>query len=88
MKTQPLFKKLLPKKALAERVVNDIRRHFSAEDKIRPVLDGLRGEYTIAELCRKDTLGLAIAASGCDSAIGAAQRKRTSQQRACTSEGH
>ena len=37
-----------PAKAPAERVVKDIRRqtrrHFSAEDKIRIVLDGLRGE--------------------------------------------
>ena len=41
----------------AEQVVKDIRgatrRHFSAEDKIRIVLDGLRGEDSIAELCRK-----------------------------------
>ena len=43
-----------PAKAPAERVVKDIRRqtrrHFSAEDKIRIVLDGLRGEDSIAEL--------------------------------------
>jgi len=30
------------------------RRHFSAEDKIRIVLQGLRGEDSIAELCRKE----------------------------------
>ena len=29
------------------------RRHFSTEDKIRIVLDGLRGEDSITELCRK-----------------------------------
>ena len=28
------------------------RRKYSAEDKIRIVLEGLRGEMTIAELCR------------------------------------
>ncbi len=42
----------------AEQVVKDIRRatrrHFSAEDKIRIVLDGLRGEDSIAELCRRE----------------------------------
>ena len=42
----------------AEQVIKDIRRatrrHFSAEDKIRIVLDGLRGEDSIAELCRKE----------------------------------
>jgi transposase len=46
-----------PKKP-AEQVIKDIRRatrrHFSAEDKIRIVLDGLRGEDSIAELCRKE----------------------------------
>ena len=30
------------------------RRHFSAEEKIRIVLEGLRGEDSIAELCRKE----------------------------------
>ena len=39
----------------AEETVRDIRRatrrHFSAEEKIRIVLDGLRGADSIAELC-------------------------------------
>lgn len=30
------------------------RRKFSSEEKIRIVLDGLRGEYPIAELCRRE----------------------------------
>src|SRR5262249_53836017 len=30
------------------------RRHFSAEDKIRILLEGLRGEDSIAELCRRE----------------------------------
>jgi transposase len=38
----------------AEKVVQDIRRatrkHYSAEEKIRIVLEGLRGEDSIAEL--------------------------------------
>jgi transposase len=42
----------------AAETVRDIRRatrrHFSAEEKIRIVLDGLRGEDSIAELCRKE----------------------------------
>jgi transposase len=42
----------------AERVVRDIRRatrqHHSAEDKIRIVLEGLRGEESIAALCRRE----------------------------------
>ena len=42
----------------AEKVVKDIRRatrrQFSAEEKIRIVLEGLRGEESIAELCRRE----------------------------------
>jgi transposase len=42
----------------AEKAVRDIRRatrrHYSAEDKIRIVIAGLRGEDSIAELCRKE----------------------------------
>jgi transposase len=30
------------------------RRQYSAEEKIRIVLEGLRGESSIAELCRKE----------------------------------
>ena len=45
-------------KATADKVVKDIRRatrrHYSTEDKIRIVLSGLRGEDSIAELCRKE----------------------------------
>ena len=50
--------KSVPVRAPAEQVLKDIRRatrrHFSAEDKIRIVLDGLRGEDSIAELCRRE----------------------------------
>ncbi len=42
----------------AEKAVRDIRRatrrHYSAKEKIRIVLQGLRGEDSIAELCRKE----------------------------------
>ena len=41
-----------------EKHVKDIRRKtrrkVSSEEKIRIVLDGLRGEYSIAELCRRE----------------------------------
>jgi transposase len=30
------------------------RRKFSSEEKIRIVLDGMRGECSIAELCRRE----------------------------------
>jgi transposase len=45
-------------KVSAEAVVRDIRRQtrkkYSAEEKIRIVLEGLRGEDSIAELCRRE----------------------------------
>ncbi len=44
------------KKQTAESKVKEIRRHtrkkYSAEEKIRIVIEGLRGETSIAELCR------------------------------------
>ena len=51
-------------KAPAERVVKDIRRaarkQYSAEDKIWIVLDGLRGEDSIAELCRREGIAQSL----------------------------
>ena len=35
-----------------------LTKHYSAEDKIRIVLDGLRGEDSIAELCRREGISL------------------------------
>ncbi len=50
--------KSMSKKAPAEKVVRDIRRktrkQYSAEEKIRIVLEGLRGEESIAALCRRE----------------------------------
>lgn len=47
-----------PQKAAAEQVIKDIRRvtrkHYGAEEKIRVVLEGLRGEESIAALCRRE----------------------------------
>jgi len=47
-----------------EQVVKDIRRatrkHHSAEEKIRIVLEGLRGEYSIAELCRREGIAKSL----------------------------
>ncbi len=45
-------------KSSLDKTVPDIRRatrkRYSAEEKIRIVLEGLRGERSIAELCRRE----------------------------------
>ncbi len=50
--------KSMTRKDPAEKVVKNIRRatrkRHSAEEKIRIVLEGLRGEDSIAELCRRE----------------------------------
>ena len=50
--------KSVTRAATPEQIVKDIRRatrkHYFAEEKIRVVLEGLRGEYSIAELCRRE----------------------------------
>jgi hypothetical protein len=48
------------KGAKPEQVVREIhrqtRRRFSVEEKVRIVLEGLRGEQSVAELCRRESL--------------------------------
>jgi len=48
------------KGASPEQVVREIqrrtRRRFAAEEKVRIVLEGLRGEQSVAELCRREGL--------------------------------
>jgi len=52
------------KKSPGEKIVKDIKRatrkHYSSEEKIRIVLDGLRGEDSIAELCRREGISQGI----------------------------
>ena len=51
---------MMTDKRSVEKTVRDIRRRtrkkYSSEEKIRIVLEGLRGEESIAELCRKEGL--------------------------------
>ena len=48
----------MAKKKSAEATVKNIRRRtrkqYSAEEKIRIVIEGLRGDMSVAELCRKE----------------------------------
>ncbi|OOY02934.1 hypothetical protein BMI87_20130 [Thioclava sp. F28-4] len=51
-------------KPTAESMVKDIRRrtrkHHSAEEKIHIALEGLRGEDSIAELCRRERIATGL----------------------------
>ena len=48
----------------SEKIIRDIRRktrkQYGAEEKIRIVLDGLRGEDSIAELCRREGIAQSL----------------------------
>jgi len=50
----------MPKKKPASSLISDLkrktRRLYSSEEKIRIIIEGMRGETTIAELCRKEGL--------------------------------
>lgn len=52
------------KNSPGEKIVKDIeratRKHYSCEEKIRNVLDSLRGEDSIAELCRREGISQGI----------------------------
>ena len=52
------------RKPSSEKTIKDIRRKtrrsFSSEEKIRIVLDGLRGEDSIAELCRREDIAQSL----------------------------
>ena len=52
------------KQSHGEKVVKDIRhatrKQYSAEEKIRIVLDGLKGEDSIAELCRREGIAQSL----------------------------
>ena len=75
----------------SEQVVKDIRRatrkHYSAEEKIRIVLDGLRGEYSIAELCRREGIVESLYYSWSKEFLEAGKRRLAGDTaRAATSE--
>lgn len=54
----------MPKKKNTSSLISELkrktRRTYSSEEKIRNVIDGMRGETNIAELCRKEGLSQAL----------------------------
>ena len=63
----------------AERLVKHIRRvtrkQYSSEEKIRIVLEGLRGECSIAERCRREGLAESLYSSGSKEFLEAGKRR-------------
>jgi len=68
-------------KPSAEKVVKDIRRRsrklHSSEEKIRIVLEGLRGEESIAELCRREGIASSLYYSWSKEFLEAGKRRLT-----------
>jgi transposase len=80
-----------PAKQPAEEVVKDIRRAtrrpFSAEEKIRIVPEGLRGEASIAELCRREGIASSMDYGGSKEFLEAGKKRLAGDTaRAATSE--
>ena len=50
----------MSKKKSASSLISDLKRKtrksYSSEEKIRVVIEGIRGEYSIAELCRRENI--------------------------------
>jgi transposase len=76
-------KKSGPDKAPALQVIKDIRRQtrrpYSAEEKIRIVLEGLRGEDSIAEICRREGIASSMYYAWSKEFLGEAESNRSSE---------
>src|SRR4029077_15332819 len=74
----------------SEKLVRDIRRatrkQYSAEEKIRIVLDGLRGETPIAELCRRQGIAESMYYSWSKEFLEAGKRRLADPTRAATTD--
>ena len=78
------------RKSHGEKVVKDIRRvtrkQYSAEEKIRIVLDGLKSEDSIAELCRRESIAQSLYYSWSKEFLDAGKKRLTGDTaRAATS---
>jgi transposase len=88
MRPKPLTSQLTPGERVAKDIRRATRRHFSAEDKIRIVLDGLRGEDSIAEICRKEGIAQSLYYVWSKEFLEAGKRRLAGDTaRAATSDG-
>ena len=76
--------------ASSETLVRNIRRatrkHHAAEEKIRIVIDGLRGETSIAELCRREGIAESMYYSWSKEFLEAGKRRLAATARAATTD--
>ena len=83
--------KLTTQVGSSEQVVKDIRRatrkQYSAEEKIRIVLDGLRGEYSVAELCRREGIAESLYYSWSKEFLEAGKRRLSGDTERSASTG-
>lgn len=79
--------KSLPHKPAAEQVIKDIRRatrkNHSTEDKIRVVLEGLRGEESIAALCRREGIAESLYCRWSEAFLDAGKKRLSGGTGAC-----
>jgi transposase len=64
-----------PAEAALKEIRRATRRQFSAEDKIRIVLEGLRGEDSIAELCRREGIATSMYYGGSKEFLEAGKKR-------------
>ena len=50
----------MAKKDIVKQIRKATRRKYGAEEKIRTVLEGLRGEISVTELCRREGIAPAV----------------------------
>ena len=50
----------MSKDPIAQKIRKNTRRNFSADEKIRVVLEGLRGNVSVSELCRREGISPTI----------------------------
>ena len=92
MEQEPEVKRISAKQECARKAIREVRRatrrKFSSEEKIRIVLEGLRGEESISELCRREGIAptvyykwsKAFLEAGKQSLVGETKRNATSEE--------
>ena len=78
---------LASSEALVRNIRRATRKHHAAEEKIRIVLDGLRGETSIAELCRREGIAESMYYSWSKEFLEAGKRRLAGDTARAASDG-